>query len=224
MDVAMETTLLDPDRLFPAERAAHARSPARSMPSVEALPIVSPHGHTDPRWFAEDAPFPDPAQLFVVARPLRLPHALLAGRAARDARRAARRRRPDRDRRPQDLAAASPSIITCSAARRRGSGSTMSSRRCSASTSGSTPATADRYYDRIADCLARPEFRPRALFERFRHRGDRDHREPARRPAHAPGDPRLGLERPGRHRLPARSGGRSRVRGLRRQPRRASAR
>jgi glucuronate isomerase len=30
------------------------------------------------------------------------------------------------------------------------------------------PATADRIYDRIADCLRRPEFRPRALFERFR--------------------------------------------------------
>ena len=27
--------------------------------------------------------------------------------------------------------------------------------------------TADDYYDRIGDCLASPEFRPRALFERF---------------------------------------------------------
>ena len=31
-----------------------------------------------------------------------------------------------------------------------------------------TPATADAHYDRIAECLARDEFRPRALFERFR--------------------------------------------------------
>jgi glucuronate isomerase len=30
------------------------------------------------------------------------------------------------------------------------------------------PDSADRIYDRIADCLVRPEFRPRALFERFR--------------------------------------------------------
>ena len=30
-----------------------------------------------------------------------------------------------------------------------------------------TPESADRYYDRIAACLAKPEFRPRALFERF---------------------------------------------------------
>jgi glucuronate isomerase len=32
---------------------------------VRDLPIVSPHGHTDPRWYAENAPFPDPARLFV---------------------------------------------------------------------------------------------------------------------------------------------------------------
>ena len=30
-----------------------------------------------------------------------------------------------------------------------------------------TAESADRYFDRINDCLARPEFRPRALFERF---------------------------------------------------------
>jgi len=29
------------------------------------LPIISPHGHTDPRWFAENKPFPDPAALFI---------------------------------------------------------------------------------------------------------------------------------------------------------------
>ncbi|MFX6819272.1 hypothetical protein ABTH35_20115, partial [Acinetobacter baumannii] len=28
--------------------------------------IVSPHGHTDPRWFAENRPFADPAQLLVI--------------------------------------------------------------------------------------------------------------------------------------------------------------
>ena len=29
------------------------------------LPIVSPHGHTDPLWYANDEAFPDPASLFV---------------------------------------------------------------------------------------------------------------------------------------------------------------
>ena len=57
--------LLDPDRLFPVEPAV--RGLARELyGTVRDLPIVSPHGHTDPRWYAEDEPFPDPAQLFVV--------------------------------------------------------------------------------------------------------------------------------------------------------------
>ena len=55
---------LDPDRLFPLD--PRARSLARRLyEGVRTLPIVSPHGHTDPRWFAEDQPFPDPARLFV---------------------------------------------------------------------------------------------------------------------------------------------------------------
>ena len=57
--------LLSDDRLFPADAAARAL--ARQLyASVKDLPIVSPHGHTDPRWFAENANFPDPAQLIVV--------------------------------------------------------------------------------------------------------------------------------------------------------------
>src|SRR5581483_7499066 len=56
---------LHPDRLFPAEPATRAL--ARSLyQRVADLPIVSPHGHTDPRWFAENAPFADPATLLIV--------------------------------------------------------------------------------------------------------------------------------------------------------------
>src|SRR5882724_11455690 len=29
-------------------------------------------------------------------------------------------------------------------------------------------ATADHYFDRISECLAKPEYRPRALFEQFK--------------------------------------------------------
>ena len=56
--------LTDPDLLFPPE--AHSRSLARDLyAGVKDLPIVSPHGHTDPRWFAPNEPFPDPAQLLL---------------------------------------------------------------------------------------------------------------------------------------------------------------
>lgn len=57
--------MLHPDRLFPAEPAVRAIA-RRLYETVKDLPILSPHGHTDPRWYAENAPFPDPARLFVV--------------------------------------------------------------------------------------------------------------------------------------------------------------
>jgi glucuronate isomerase len=52
------------DRLFPADPTA--RTIARRLyAAVAELPIVSPHGHTDPRWYAENEPFANPSQLFV---------------------------------------------------------------------------------------------------------------------------------------------------------------
>ncbi|EQB07994.1 glucuronate isomerase [Novosphingobium lindaniclasticum] len=57
--------VLYPDRLFPADPGT--RAIARALyEGVKDLPIVSPHGHTDPAWFAYDAPFTDPASLLIV--------------------------------------------------------------------------------------------------------------------------------------------------------------
>ena len=56
--------LLDDNRLFPADPTT--RSIARRLyDSIRDLPIVSPHGHTQASWFATNAPFPDPAKLFI---------------------------------------------------------------------------------------------------------------------------------------------------------------
>jgi glucuronate isomerase len=57
--------ILNEDRLFPAELATRSIA-KRLYSSVCDLPIISPHGHTNPRWFAENEPFPDPVQLFIV--------------------------------------------------------------------------------------------------------------------------------------------------------------
>lgn len=56
--------MLDQNRLFPADPAVRAIA-ARLYAAVADLPIISPHGHCDPRWFAENQPFPDPAALFI---------------------------------------------------------------------------------------------------------------------------------------------------------------
>ncbi len=54
-----------PDRLFPAD--PRTRDIARALYGpIKDLPIVSPHGHTDPAWFAYDRPFANPAELLIV--------------------------------------------------------------------------------------------------------------------------------------------------------------
>lgn len=157
--------LLDPDRLFPLDSAA--RSLARGLyDTIRDLPIISPHGHTDPRWFAEDAPFPDPAQLFVtpdhyVFRMLNSQGVPLNALGV-----------PRIDGRPTEtdgrkiwrrfaenfhLFRGTPSRLWLDQAFSDVFGIRE---RLSA-------ASADRIYDQIADCLSRPEFRPRALYERF---------------------------------------------------------
>ena len=60
----MTTIDLDPDRLLPAEPSQ--RDVARRLyQGVRGLPIVSPHGHVDPLLLLENAPFDNPASLFV---------------------------------------------------------------------------------------------------------------------------------------------------------------
>jgi glucuronate isomerase len=156
---------LDPDRLFPAEPGLRAL--ARDLyEGVKDLPIVSPHGHTDPRWFAEDAAFADPAQLFVTPdhyvfrmlgsqgvplEDLGVPRAD-GGPVETDPRAIWRRFAAH-----FHLFRATPSRLWLDHAFAEVFGWT-----------GLLSAeTADAAYDHIADCLTRPEFRPRALFKRF---------------------------------------------------------
>ncbi len=157
--------LLNPDRLFPLDPTA--RSLARDLHrSVANLPIVSPHGHTDPRWFAEDKPFPDPAQLFVVPdhyvfRMLHsqgIPLADLGvprvdgGPVESDPRKIWRRFAEN-----FHLFRATPSRMWLDHAFSEVFGI---DERLSAE-------TADAIYDAIAARLSEPGFRPRALYERF---------------------------------------------------------
>ncbi len=157
--------LLDADRLFPIED--RARGIARALyDTVRALPIVSPHGHTDPRWYAEDAAFPDPARLFVTPDHyvFRMLHS--QGVALEDL------GVPRADGGPVEQ---DPRVIWRRFAERfhlfRGTPSRLWLDHAFETVFGIderlSADSADRIYDRIADCLARPEFRPRALFERF---------------------------------------------------------
>jgi glucuronate isomerase len=160
---------LHPDRLFPAEPAT--RQLARSLyATVRDLPIVSPHGHTDPRWYAENQRFADPSALFIVPdhyvfRMLysqgvslealgvaKRPEAASGTERAYDAREIWRLFAQH-----YPLFRGTPTRLWLDHAFHTVFG--IDERL--------TAESADRYFDRIAACLADEAYRPRALFERF---------------------------------------------------------
>ncbi len=57
--------MLNPLRFFPADPDTREIA-ARLFEGVAGLPLICPHGHTDPKWFSQNENFPDPAQLLIV--------------------------------------------------------------------------------------------------------------------------------------------------------------
>ena len=55
---------LDPNRYFPAD-PAQRKIASELFAGIEKLPIISPHGHTDPSWFAQDGAFEDAVSLLL---------------------------------------------------------------------------------------------------------------------------------------------------------------
>jgi len=61
----MQNLILDDNRFFSPEPSV--RRIARELyEGVKDLPIVSPHGHTEPAWFSKNAPFTDPTELIII--------------------------------------------------------------------------------------------------------------------------------------------------------------
>lgn len=155
---------LHPERLLPPDPAT--RRIARDLyEAVRDLPIVSPHGHTDPAWFAADAPFANAAELLVIPDHyvLRMLHSVGIsyddlGVARNDAPSPAE---------PRD-------IWRCFAQHYRlfdGTPSRLWIDHAMGAVLGCeeqlSPANADALFDHINAQLAKPEFRPRALLDRM---------------------------------------------------------
>jgi glucuronate isomerase len=150
----------DPDRLLPVDPGT--RGIARDLyASVADAPIVSPHGHVPVRWLVDDTAFTDPAALLVTHDHYvtRLLHASGV---------------------PLDRLGLGPQPADPREVWRlflehwhvfAGTASGYWIEEALVSSLGIDieigPSTADEIYDRIAAALARPEWRPRALFERF---------------------------------------------------------
>ncbi len=157
---------LHPDRLFPAESATRAVA-RRLYQSVRDLPIISPHGHTDPRWFAENAPFGDPASLLVTPDHYVFRMLYSQGVRLEDLGIASRTRASTP---PPD-----PRAVWRLLARHYGLFRGTPTRlwldwvltEVFGVEAPLKAENADRAFDRICEQLAEPAFRPRALFERF---------------------------------------------------------
>jgi glucuronate isomerase len=156
---------LHPDRLLPVEPAA--RDIARRLyGEVAGLPIVSPHGHTDPSWYAEDTPFPDPATLFVkpdhyITRMLYSQGVRLEtlGIARRDG------AEVETDGRVIWRLFAENFHLFAGTPSRLWFEHSLETVFGIADRLG--PRNADALYDRISDALQTPELRPRALYRKF---------------------------------------------------------
>ncbi len=161
----MSTSLrLHPDRLFPAEPGI--RAIARELYSAIAkLPIISPHGHTDPAWFAYDKPFSNATDLLLTPD-----HYLFRMLYSQGINLESLGVRAEGEATSADPRAAWR-LLAENIHLFRGTPSAVWLNHVFVEVFGLDVAfdarTADLYFDHINAALATPAFRPRALFERF---------------------------------------------------------
>ena len=156
---------LHDDRLFPAEPAV--RAIARELyKGVRDLPIISPHGHTDPAWFAGNEPFGNATELLLAPDHYLFRMLYSQGIRLADLTVVPRGQQAKAD--PRDawrlfashfhLFDGTPSSLWLNYVFSKVFGIDVALE----------AGTADLYFDTIGAALAKPDFRPRALFERFR--------------------------------------------------------
>ncbi|QNI35209.1 glucuronate isomerase [Alloacidobacterium dinghuense] len=158
--------MLHPDRLFPADPGTRAIA-RRLYASISDLPIISPHGHTEAAWFAKNDPFPDPAQLLILpdhyiyrmlySQGVSMHELGIRQTGAPDSYKIDSRKVWRIFAEHYHLFSGTPTRIWLDYEFEILFGLDQ---RISA-------ATADHYFDVIAEKLQQPEFLPRALYERF---------------------------------------------------------
>jgi len=156
---------LDPQRFLPSDPQVRSIA-ARLFGAVETLPILSPHGHTDPRWFSGNDRFEDAVSLLLWPDHYLLRILMSQGVPLE------RLGIPPADAAP--VAVDRRSIWRLFAEHYRDFRATPSRLwldHVFATVFGFevrlSPETADHYFDTINAALATPEYLPRALYERF---------------------------------------------------------
>ncbi|HEX3891040.1 MAG TPA: glucuronate isomerase [Terracidiphilus sp.] len=154
--------LLHEDRLFPADD--RTRSIARRLfTSIEDLPIISPHSHTQAGWFVRNEPFPDPVKLFV--QPDHYVFRMLYSQGVRLEDLEIGKAHIEEPRKVWKIFASHYSLF-------RGTPTRLWLDYAFQELFGFTERlcadNADHYYEAIEQKLATPAFLPRPLFERFK--------------------------------------------------------
>lgn len=157
---------LNPDRLFSPDESV--RQVARTLyEKVKDLPIISPHGHTDPSWFATNEPFENATDLLIKPDHYAFRMLFSQGITLQELGIASVDGSPVEtdDRKIWKLLADNYHLF-------RGTPTRMWLDTVFADVFGFDvilcSETADYYYDTINEALATDAFRPRALFDRFK--------------------------------------------------------
>ena len=153
----MAASRMHPDRLLPSDH--YTRTVARRLyEHVRSEPILSPHGHVDARALADDRPFADPAEL-LISSDHNVSRLLHANGVALD-----RLRAPAEPREIWRELTSRWHMFAGTPVRHW-----LESELVDVFGIDALPSaqTSDLIYDFMAEALASPAFRPRALFRRF---------------------------------------------------------
>ena len=156
--------LTHPDRLFPVN--LEIRNLAKSLyKEVKNLPIISPHGHTDPSWFANNHNFKNAAELLVIPDHYLLRMLYSQGVSMEDLGRTPSSKKANIDYRAIWKTFAENFYLF------RGTPSSIWLNHVFSEifqiTKPLNLSTANEYYDLIEEKLKKDSFRPRELFKKF---------------------------------------------------------
>ncbi len=156
--------LLNENRLFPADENSRGIA-KRLFNEVEKLPIISPHGHTDPSWFASNKNFTNATDLLIVPDHYVLRMLVSQGFKLENLGVIGKDINTEKDKRKIWKIFAENYYLFRSTPSRIWMDHTFEN--LFGINKPLNQKTADFYFDHIGECLKKDEFRPREMYNKF---------------------------------------------------------
>ncbi len=157
--------LLNENRFFPIDESSRNIA-KRLFQEVEKLPIISPHGHTDPYWFAQNENFTNATDLLVIPDHYILRMLISQGLNLKDLGVVTNNEKSSKkDKREIWRLFANNYYLFRSTPSRLWMNHTFEN--LFGINKPLNEKTADYYFDHIGECLKKDEFRPREMYEKF---------------------------------------------------------